>query len=81
MLPVSGFDTGVEALARRIATGPTAAYAAAKQLFNEALGVDRLDHHLDRELEALIRSADSSEFAEGVDAFFARRAPCFPAVP
>ena len=81
VLPVSGFDTGVEALARRIATGPTAAYAAAKQLFNEALGVDRLDHHLDRELEALIRSADSSEFAEGVDAFFARRAPCFPAVP
>ena len=77
VLPVSGFDTGVEALARRIATGPTAAYAAAKQLFNEAMGVDRLDHHLDRELEALVRSADSPEFVEGLEAFFDRRAPRF----
>ena len=78
---VEGFDTEVEALTRRIAAGPTAAYAAGKQLFNEALGIDRLDHHLDRELEALVRSADSLEFAEGVDAFFARRPPRFPAVP
>ena len=81
VLPASGFDTEVEAVARRIASGPTAAYAAAKQLFNEALGIDRLDHHLDRELEALVRSADSPEFAEGVDAFFARRPPRFPALP
>ena len=78
---VEGFDTEVEALTRRIAAGPTAAYAAGKQLFNEALGIDRLDHHLDRELEALVRSADSPEFAEGLDAFFARRAPRFPTVP
>jgi 2-(1,2-epoxy-1,2-dihydrophenyl)acetyl-CoA isomerase len=69
---VEGFDTEVEALARRIASGPRGAYAAAKQLFNEALGIDRLDHHLGRELEALVRSADSLEFAEGLDAFFAR---------
>lgn len=81
VLPVGGFDGGVEAVARRIAAGPTAAYAAAKQLFNEALGIDRLDHHLDRELEALVRSADSPEFVEGLDAFFARRAPRFSAVP
>lgn len=81
VLPVSGFDGEVEALARRIAAGPTAAYAAAKQLFNEALGIDRLDHHLDRELEALVRSADSPEFVEGLDAFFSRRAPRFSAAP
>ena len=73
----SGFDTEVDAVARRIAEGPTAAYAAAKQLFNESMGMDRLDHHLDRELEALVRSADSAEFSEGVEAFFARRAPRF----
>ena len=77
VFPVSGFDTEVEAVARRIAAGPTAAYAAAKQLFNEAMGVDRLDHHLDRELEALVRSADSPEFVEGLEAFFDRRAPRF----
>ena len=81
VFPVAGFDAEVQAMARRIAAGPTAAYAAAKQLFNEALNVDRLDHHLDRELEALVRSADSPEFAEGLDAFFARRAPRFPTVP
>ena len=81
VFPVAGFDAEVRGMARRIAAGPTAAYAAAKQLFNEAMGVDRLDHHLDRELEALVRSADSPEFAEGLDAFFARRAPRFPTVP
>jgi 2-(1,2-epoxy-1,2-dihydrophenyl)acetyl-CoA isomerase len=78
VLPVSGFDVEVAAMAQRIASGPSAAYAAAKQLFNEAMGVDRLDHHLDRELEALVRSADSPEFVEGIEAFFARRAPRFP---
>ena len=77
VLPEAGFDIEVEAIARRLAAGPTAAYAAAKQLFNEAMGVDRLDHHLDRELEALVRSADSPEFSEGLDAFFARRAARF----
>ena len=78
VFPVSGFDVEVGAVARRIAAGPSSAFAAAKQLFNEAMGVDRLDHHLDRELEALVRSADSAEFAEGMDAFFAKRTPRFP---
>jgi len=78
VLPVNGFDTEVRAVAARIAAGPSGAFAAAKQLFNEAMGVDRLDVHLDRELEALVRSADSPEFAEGVEAFFARRPPRFP---
>jgi 2-(1,2-epoxy-1,2-dihydrophenyl)acetyl-CoA isomerase len=78
VFPVPDFDAEVLAVARRIAAGPASAYAAAKQLFNEAMGVDRLDHHLDRELEALVRSADSPEFAEGVEAFFARRSPRFP---
>jgi enoyl-CoA hydratase/carnithine racemase len=81
VFPVAGFDLEVEAVAHRIAGGPTAAYAAAKQLFNEALGIDRLDHHLDRELEALVRSADSHEFAEGLEAFFERRAPRFCDLP
>ena len=81
VFPEAGFDTEVEAIARRLAGGPTGAYAAAKQLFNAAMGVDRLDHHLDRELEALVRSADSPEFSEGLDAFFARREPRFSALP
>lgn len=73
----STFDEELTALARRLAVGPTASYAAAKRLMNEAAGVDRLDFHLDRELEALAHSADSQDFAEGISAFFEKRAPVF----
>ena len=73
----STFDEEVAALARRLAAGPTASYAAAKRLMNEAAGVDRLDYHLDRELEALAQSADSRDFSEGIAAFFEKRAPHF----
>lgn len=67
------FDEAVLALAERIASGPTGAYAAAKRLMNEAAGVDRLDHHLDRELVELGRVADGEDFAEGINAFFEKR--------
>lgn len=73
----AAFDDEVMAVARRLAHGPTASYAAAKRLMNEAAGVDRLDFHLDRELEALARSADSADFTEGLAAFFEKRAPRF----
>ena len=39
--------------------------------------MDRIDWHLDQELEELARSADSADFTEGVDAFFGKRAPKF----
>jgi len=70
--PAAQFDAESMAVAQRIAAGPTGAYAVAKRLINEAAGVDRLDYHLDRELESLARSADSSDFAAGIDAFFSR---------
>jgi 2-(1,2-epoxy-1,2-dihydrophenyl)acetyl-CoA isomerase len=75
--PVEGFDAEVMALARRLAEGPTAAYAAAKALLNEAAGVDRLDFHLDRELQQLTRCADGPEFAEGLQAFLGKRTARF----
>jgi hypothetical protein len=46
-------------------------------LVNLAAGMDRLDVHLDRELENLARSADGTEFAEGIESFFAKRPPRF----
>ncbi len=74
---VDGFDEAVMDLARRLADGPPRAFAVAKELLNQAAGVDRLDDHLDRELQELARVADGPEFAEGLDAFFARRPPDF----
>jgi 2-(1,2-epoxy-1,2-dihydrophenyl)acetyl-CoA isomerase len=70
---VEAFDAEVMAVARRLAAGPTAAYAAAKALLNEAMGMDRLDFHLDRELQQLARTADGAEFAEGLAAFLDKR--------
>ena len=77
VLPVDGFDKAVMDIARRIAEGPTEAYAVTKALMNRSAGLDRLDVHLDQELEKLARSADSPEFEEGIEAFFAKRAPGF----
>jgi 2-(1,2-epoxy-1,2-dihydrophenyl)acetyl-CoA isomerase len=75
--PDATYEADVLALARRLSEGPTASYASAKQLMNEAAGVDRLDYHLDRELELLAASADSEDFKEGLCAFFEKRPPKF----
>jgi 2-(1,2-epoxy-1,2-dihydrophenyl)acetyl-CoA isomerase len=75
--PVEGFDERVLEVAARIAAGPTEALGIAKGLVHQAAGVDRLDFHLDREIEALARIADGKDFAEGLDSFFEKRAPVF----
>jgi len=75
--PMERFEEETMALAQRLAGGPTGAYAVAKNLLNQAAGVDRLDYHLDQELQHLVRTADGPEFAEGLAAFFERRAPVF----
>jgi len=75
--PVGEFDAEVRRCAASIAEGPTEALAAAKALLNQGAQMDRLDVHLDRELEILSRSADSAEFSEGLDGFFSKRAPNF----
>ncbi|HXQ29111.1 MAG TPA: enoyl-CoA hydratase-related protein [Gemmatimonadales bacterium] len=77
VFPVDAFDNHVLEVARRLAAGPTRAYAVAKTLLNQAAGVDQLDYHLDAELQQLTRIADSPDFAEGLRAFFAKEAPAF----
>ena len=62
---------------RRLAEGPTEALGIAKELLNQAAGMDRLDFHLDREVEQLARIADGANFGEGIDAFFEKRQPQF----
>ena len=77
VFPVARFDAEVLALARRLAELPTRSIGMTKALMNQAAGVDRLDWHLDQELESLARSADSADFAEGIEAFFGKRPPRF----
>jgi len=76
---VDVFDAETMALAARLADGPPGAFAAAKELLNQAAGMDQLDAHLDRELQELARVADGEEFAEGIAAFFDKRPPRFAA--
>ena len=73
IFPAASFDADVLALAQDIAQGPAPAYAVSKRLINQAATVDRLDFHLDQELEQLWRIADSPDFAEGLAAFFEKR--------
>ena len=75
--PAGSFDADVARLAKQLAAGPTEALGIAKELINQAAGMDRLDVHLDRELENLARIANGDDFAEGIDAFFAKRQPKF----
>ena len=61
-------------LARRLAAGPTKAYAEIKQL---VLGsaVASLPEALDAERQAQLRIAATGDFAEGVTSFFEKRSP------
>jgi 2-(1,2-epoxy-1,2-dihydrophenyl)acetyl-CoA isomerase len=74
---VDDFERDTMAMASRLAEGPRHAYAVAKELLNQAAGMDQLDAHLDRELQELARVADGAEFAEGIAAFFAKREAAF----
>ncbi|HET9598007.1 MAG TPA: enoyl-CoA hydratase-related protein [Anaeromyxobacteraceae bacterium] len=77
VFPTDSFDAEVVALARRLADGPTRSYGVTKMLMNQAGTVDRLDWHLDQELDQLSRIANSPDFAEGITAFFEKRPPKF----
>jgi 2-(1,2-epoxy-1,2-dihydrophenyl)acetyl-CoA isomerase len=73
VFPAAGFDERVLAEARRLASGPTAAFGVAKALLNRAAGLDRLDVHLEKELEELTRAAGTEDFAAGISGFFEKR--------
>ena len=75
--PRDEFERGVAGVAAQVASGPTTAYGIAKTLLNQAAGMDRLDYHLDQELEQLARIADGPDFAAGLEAFFAKTEPVF----
>jgi 2-(1,2-epoxy-1,2-dihydrophenyl)acetyl-CoA isomerase len=77
VLPTATFEADALAAAGQIAAGPAPAFAATKHLINQAAGIDRIDYHLDQELDTLARIANSPDFAEGLAAFFEKRPPVF----
>lgn len=74
VLPVEGFDEAVLDIAARLAEGPAEAIVRTKRLLNRAAGMDGLEAHLGAEVEALVESADSAEFAAGLARFLERSA-------
>jgi 2-(1,2-epoxy-1,2-dihydrophenyl)acetyl-CoA isomerase len=72
VLAAGEFEAEVDAVAARLAEGPVGAVARMKRLLNRAVGMESLDAHLGAEVDALVESADSAEFAEGLARFFDR---------
>jgi 2-(1,2-epoxy-1,2-dihydrophenyl)acetyl-CoA isomerase len=62
-------------IARRLADGPTGAYAEAKRLINQSL--DPLNAQMEEELQAFARCARGADLKEGVTAFVEKRKPIF----
>jgi 2-(1,2-epoxy-1,2-dihydrophenyl)acetyl-CoA isomerase len=70
------FDAEIDALADRLATGPTRAYAGAKAQMNAWL-FSRLDAQLELEARLQQQAAASEDFREGVSAFLEKRPPAY----
>jgi 2-(1,2-epoxy-1,2-dihydrophenyl)acetyl-CoA isomerase len=64
------------ALAGRLAAGPTAAYAAVKQVLSAA-ATDGLEDTLGREATLQVQLGRTADHTEAVEAFLAKRAPRF----
>ena len=76
VVPVGEFEASVGKLARRLANGPTHAYANTKELLNASLNASLKDQ-LDAEAKSFADCAATADFAEGVTAFVEKRNPGF----
>ena len=76
VVPDPEFASVTEALAFRLAAGPTQSYAATKQAINAAV-LGGLEAALDLEAGLQAELASSEDFAEGVAAFSVKRSPQF----
>ena len=70
------FDAAVDALAAKLAGGPTRAYAGIKHQLNSWL-FERMEDQLDVEKGVQQEMAASGDFVEGVTAFLQKRPACF----
>src|SRR5215213_8906160 len=76
VVPDDRFGAEADALAERLATGPTVAYAAAKEELNARVYAG-MEAQLEREAELQQRAAASADFREGVAAFLEKRGAKF----
>jgi 2-(1,2-epoxy-1,2-dihydrophenyl)acetyl-CoA isomerase len=74
--PDGEFEAEVDALAARLAEGPTRSYAGAKRQLN-ATAYAGLDEQLELEATVQQEMAGSDDFLEGVGAFLQKRSPAF----
>ncbi len=72
VVPEADLDSTVQALAERLAAGPTHAYGHIKRLLNQAHSTP-LAFQLDNEAQAFTDCAQTDDFAEGVAAFLEKR--------
>ena len=72
VVPAADLARETEALARRIAEGPTAAYGHIKQLMRGSL-TNTLSAQLAAERASFCASAGTEDFREGITAFFEKR--------
>ncbi|MCO4095173.1 MAG: enoyl-CoA hydratase [Acidovorax sp.] len=76
VVPAAELQAATDALAQRIANGPTLAYGAMKRLMRESM--DRtLAAQLEAEKDAFVACAATADFQAGVEAFHARQPPVF----
>jgi 2-(1,2-epoxy-1,2-dihydrophenyl)acetyl-CoA isomerase len=75
-VPDADFAAEVDALATRLATGPTTSFAGSKRQLNAWL-FGRMEDQLELEAAIQQQSAASGDFREGVAAFLEKRSPAF----
>jgi 2-(1,2-epoxy-1,2-dihydrophenyl)acetyl-CoA isomerase len=76
VVPDADFQTEVDALVDRLASGPTRSYAGTKRQLNAWL-FERMDAQLELEAEIQQEMAGSADFVEGVTAFVEKRQTSF----
>lgn len=76
VVPAADLAAETDALAKRLASGPTLAYGRIKHLLRSSFG-HSLSDQLHAERDAFVASAGTKDFAEGVAAFVEKRTPSF----